>query len=256
MKLRNLTLCALAMIGLMACNDSDKAAGKSAESGYLTFSVATYENVDNVTRAQISIDEATGGYTVPSAADFTISITDEDGYEVWSGLLGEWNSATPLKVGIYTVKASYDNGSTGFNKPVFASEPVSFTIAGAKQTDVTIPVTLQNAIVRFNYTEMFLKYYSFDKVTVTSSTSTSTPIEFTKDVTKGAFIDATSFNVATTLTSQSGKNVQFSKDYNAKTASCYTITFDASNIGGVGTITITFNDEVTTIEMGDIELNE
>ena len=62
MKLRSLTLCALALVGLMACNDSDNATDKGVESGYLTFSVATTDNVDNITtRAdKILISSAAG----------------------------------------------------------------------------------------------------------------------------------------------------------------------------------------------------
>lgn len=252
MKFTKLMLSAALLMGFAACsNDGDESV--QIETGYLTFAVSADEGVENITRAQITIDEATGGYTVPAAADFTITIVDEDGYDVWSGLIGDWDPATALKVGTYTVEATYDTGRVGFDKPVFASEKVTFSIVGAQQTAVTIPVTLQNAIVRFTYSDMFLKYYSFDKVTVTSL---STPVEFTKDVTKGAFIDATSFTVATTLTSQSGKSVEFSKEYTAQAASCYTVAFDASNIGGIGTITITLGDSVTDVDMGEIELNE
>jgi hypothetical protein len=252
MKFTKLILSAALLFGFAACsNDGDDNA--QVDKGYLTFEVSAVEDVENITRAQITIDEATGGYTVPAAADFTITILDEDGYQAWKGKIGEWDSAaTPLKVGTYTVKAEYDNGRSGFDKPVFAGQ-TTFTIVGAQETAVKIPVTLQNAIVRFTYSDMFLKYYSFNKVNVTSG---STSIEFTKDVNKGAFIDATTFNVATTFTSQSGKSVDFSKEYSAKAATCYTVAFDASNIGGVGTITITLNDEVTEVDMGEIELNE
>lgn len=253
MKFTKLLLSAALLLGFAACNNDGDESAEVAK-GYLTFEVSAAQDVENITRAQITIDEATGGYTVPAAEDFTITILDEEGYQVWTGTIGEWDPvATPLKVGTYTVTAVYDNGRTGFDKPVFASEKVAFTIVGAQETAVKIPVTLQNAIVRFTYSDMFLKYYSFDKVTVTSG---STPIEFTKDMTKGAFIDATTFNVATNFTSQSGKSVDFSKDYTAKAASCYTVAFDASNIGGIGTITITLNDEVTEVDMGEIELNE
>lgn len=253
MKFTKLLLSAALLLGFAACNnDGDESA--EVATGYLTFDVSATQDVENITRAQITIGEATGGYTVPAAADFTITILDADNEQVWTGTIGEWDPvATPLKVGDYTVTALYDNGKAGFNKPVFASEKVAFTIVGAQETAVKIPVTLQNAIVRFTYSDMFLKYYSFDKVTVTSGT---TPIEFAKGETKGAFIDATDFNIATTFTSQSGKAVAFNKDYRAQAASCYTVAFDASNIGGIGTITITLNDEVTEVDMDEIELNE
>lgn len=251
MKFTKLLLSAALLMGFAACNNDGDESAQVAE-GYLTFEVSASQDVENITRAQITIDEATGGYTVPAAEDFTITILNEEGYQAWTGKIGEWDATTPLKAGVYTVKASYDNGRTGFDKPVFAGQ-TEFTIVGAQETAVVIPVTLQNAIIRFTYSDMFLKYYSFDEISVVSGAN---EVEFTKEMTNGAFIDATTFSVATTFTSQAGTSVPFSKEYSAKAATCYTVAFDASNIGGVGTITITLNDEVTTIDMGEIELNE
>ena len=53
-----------------------------------------------------------------------------------------------------------------------------------------------------------------------------------------------------------GKTLTFSKDYsNLKAATAYTMLVDAANVGN-STITVTFNDTVETIELGDIELND
>jgi hypothetical protein len=178
--------------------------------------------------------------------------------------------------GSYVVKATYstatsgtESNKVGFNKPVFESENVEFTVVGATTTTVNIPVTLKNAIVRLDFTEMFNAYYSYEKFTITSA---GTTIDLAKGDERGVFVDAANFTIAATLTSQaqtpeidadgnetgefSNKEISFSKTYTAKAENCYTIKFDASNIGGVGGITITFGDQPSeTIDKGDIDLN-
>ena len=48
----------------------------------------------------------------------------------------------------------------------------------------------------------------------------------------------------------------FTKDYTGlNEATAYTIVFDASNVGA-GAITISFNNTVETVELGDLELND
>ena len=258
MKLRSLTLCALALVGLMACNDSDNAADKGVESGYLTFSVATTDNVDNITtRAdKILISSAAGsGYTAPADADFTITITNEDEEQIYSGTVGAWDTATKLEEGAYSVSAVYNNGAVGFNCPVIEGK-ADFIIKGGETTPVQIPVKLANAIVRMEFSAMFKNYYSFEKITVTSQ---ATSVDFTADEARGAFIQATTFKVEGTLTSQAqgtSKTKTFSKEYTAKQTQCYSITFNASNIGG-NSFDITFGDEPSeTITFDDIDVND
>ena len=113
-----------------------------------------------------------------------------------------------------------------------------------------------NAIVRMEFTNMFKNYYSFEKITVTSQ---GTAVDFAADETRGAFIQATTFKVEGTLTSQaqgSSTTKTFSKEYTAKPTQCYSLKFDASNIGGTS-FDITFGDEPTeTIDWGNIDINE
>ena len=245
-------------MGLMACNDSDNNPD-AIKSGYISFGVATADMVENVTRAQITLGEAAGNYTAPADSDFTIEIINEDEEQVWSGKLSDWSSTTPLEAGAYTVKANYDNGRVGFNSPVFSGS-ASVAVIGGETSNVEVPVTLQNAIVRLKYTDMFKRYYSFEKFTITSL---GTAIDFAANETRGAFIESTTFKIEGTLTSQAqdangGSPAKtFSKEYAASAAKCYTITFDASNVGGVQGIQITFGDEPSeTIDLGDTELND
>ena len=78
---------------------------------------------------------------------------------------------------------------------------------------------------------------------------------FAKDDTRAAFVDGYKITVEGTIASEN-KEYEFSKDYtNLKEATAYTILFDSGNTGGA-TITVSFNDTVETIELGDYELND
>ena len=283
MKFYKTMLCALALSGVVACSDDSFYGGQTTGVGYLSFEMATPDSVENVTRAEVNIGTVAGaGYSAPADGDFNIvinewdSTNDEIGEEKYNGSLSGWSNTTPLMAGSYVVKATYsvaitgnESNKVGFNKPVFESEGVHFTVVGATTTTVNIPVTLKNAIVRLDFTEMFNAYYSYEKFTITSA---GTTIDLAKGDTRGVFVDAANFTIAATLTSQaqapetdadgnetgefSNKEISFSKTYTAKAGNCYTIKFDAANVGGIGEITITFGDQPSeTIDKGDIDLN-
>jgi hypothetical protein len=253
MMFKKTILYTLALMGLMACNDGDSVKSGAAEAGYLSFAVATTENVENITRAQITIGDATTAYTAPASADFSIVITNEDGENVWSGLIGEWDATTPLKEGNYSVKASFNNGSAvGANNPIFDGS-ADFAIVGGETKTVEIPVKLKNALVRLSFSDMFKNYYAFEKFTITSN---GTTIDYLPTDSNAVFIEVGEFTVSATLTSQAQVTSTKNFTYTAKAAQCYTIAFDASNIGGNG-FTITFGNEPTeTVDFGDIDVNE
>lgn len=282
MKFYKLMLCAIAICGAVACSDDSFEGGQSLNTGYLSFEMEASGDVEHLTRADISIATAAGeDYTAPADGDFTIVInewdskSEEKGDEIYNGLLSGWSATTPLMAGEYVVKATYSaaaattsSGNVGFNLPVFESEEVKFTIVGATTTTVQIPVSLKNAIVRLVFTDMFNNYYSYEKFSITSANTT---VELPKDDSRGIFIEVGEFSIASTLTSQAqtpetddegnetgdftNKSIDFSKKYTAASGKCYTITFDAANVGGIK-ITITFGDEPSeTIDKGDIDLN-
>lgn len=283
MKFYKTMLCALVLSGVVACSDDSFDGGQTTGVGYLSFEMATPDSVENVTRAEVNIGTVAGeGYSAPADGDFNIVIKEwdsknnESGEEKYNGPLSGWSNTTPLMAGSYVVKATYstaasgtESNKVGFNKPVFESEEVDFTVVAETTTTVNVPVSLKNAIVRLEFTDMFNAYYSYEKFTITSA---GTTIDLTKGDTRGVFVDAAAFTIAATLTSQAqtpetdesgaetgeltNKKVSFSKEYTAKAGNCYTIKFDASNVGGIGGITITFGDQPSEeIDMGDIDLN-
>jgi hypothetical protein len=190
---------------------------------------------------------------LPSSEDFTITITDASSAPVWAGKLSDWDSATLLKAGNYKVTATYgDIEDEGFDKPFFTGA-ADFTIAGAQTAEVTVNVSLGNTIIMIGCSDNFRNYYK--DYTFRLTRNGSEIVTFAKDEAKAAFVDAYKFTLEGTVVSET-RTQTFSKDYaSLKEATAYTIMFDASNVGS-NSITITFNNAVETVELGDMELND
>lgn len=191
--------------------------------------------------------------TLPSSEDFNLSIADASSASVWKGKLSEWDSATLLKAGSYKVTASYgDMEEEGFDKPFFTGS-ADFTVAGGQTSEVQISARLGNTVIMIGCTENFRNYYK--DYTFSLKRNNQHIVTFTKDETKAAFVDGYKFTLEGTLTSET-QTQTFSKEYaSLNEATAYSIVFDAANVGG-SSITVTFNDNVETIDLGDLELND
>lgn len=216
--------------------------------GQVSFDVTCNQSVEEVTKSNVS------DYTsLPKAQDFTITILDADSAPVWTGKISEWDSAMTLLAGDYTVKAEYGNlEEEGFSKPYFSGNQ-TFTVKGGEVVSVSVPVFLGNTIVKISCSEYFKKYFKDYSFTLTRDGSVIAT--FAKGETRAAFIDGYKVKVEGTLNGEL-KTYSFSKEYTGlEEATAYTINFDAPNVGG-STITISFNDTVETVDLGDHELND
>ena len=233
----------LALIAAVSCTKS-----QTEGNGRVAFAVSSNDVVADMTKSNVS------DYTaLPAAGDFTITILDESSSQFWSGKISEWDSSTPLPAGNYTVNASYgDIEDEGFDKPYFTGTQ-TFAVKGGESSSVSVPVALGNTIIKISCSEYFKKYYS--DYTFKLTRGTVEIATFVKDETKGAFIDGYKIKVEGTLTGEL-KTYSFEKEYSSlDEATAYTLNFDAPNVGG-STITISFNDTVETVELGDYELND
>ena len=233
----------LALIAAVSCTKS-----QTEGNGRVAFSVSSDYAVADMTKSNVS------DYTaLPAAGDFTITILDDSSVQVWSGKISEWDSSTPFPAGNYTVNASYgDIEDEGFDKPYFTGTQ-TFAVKGGETSSVSVPVALGNTIIRISCSEYFKKYYS--DYTFKLTRGTAEIATFVKDETKGAFIDGYKIKVEGTLTGEL-KTYSFEKEYTGlDEVTAYTLNFDAPNVGG-STITISFNDTVETVELGDYELND
>lgn len=250
MNLFKIAICSAAALLSLSCSKSVNTGGLGSGDGTVSFAVSNYRIVDDVTKSNVS------DYTsLPSAGDFTISLTNSDNLEIYKGFVSAWDSEKPLKGGNYTVKASYGTeGDEGFDKPYFSGQ-TAFVVNGGNKTNVSIPASLGNSIVKLSFSDNFKNYFTDWNLKLT--TGTGTQIDFPKSETRAVFVDAYKFTLSGTFTKQGGGSPKtFSKEYNSlESATCYTISFDASTVGGLK-ISVTFNDTVETIDCGDVELND
>lgn len=231
----------LVLLAVISCQKN-----QTEGSGQVCFTVSSNEIVADMTKSKVS--EYT---TLPSTEDFSISVSGS-GYQ-WSGKISDWDETTVLLAGEYEVTASCGAIDTeGFDAPYFVGTQ-SFAVAGGETSSVSIPVSLGNTIVKVSCSDDFKRYYKDYTFKVTRDGSTI--VEFVKDESRAAFVDGYKIAIEGTLTGES-KTYSFQKEYtNLDEATAYTFHFDVSNVGG-SSITIKFNDNVETIDLGDFELND
>lgn len=247
MKFCKIALCALLAVAAVACNKEGRVV--LSDKGTVAFAVSGDDELTVVTKSQVSDFTA-----LPASGAFTITVKDQSGAQVWTGLIADWDSSEQLAEGSYSVDAQYGaEGVEGFDKPYFTGH-ADFTVNGGQITTVKIPVELGNSIVRITVSDMFKKYYPTYAFTVV--TGSGATIDFPSSETRAAFVDAYKFTVSGAFTSQGGNPLTFSKEYvSLEAKTCYTLSFDINTVGGVS-ITVTFNDHVETIVVPTIDLNE
>lgn len=226
---------------------------KNQVEGYGSVSFALDNNAEIVEQTRSNVSDYT---TLPSVGNFTITIKDASNATVWSGLISEWGTGenpSQLKAGNYTVEATYGSlEEEGFDKPYFYGT-ASFAVTGGQATNVPITVSLGNTIIKVSYSDNFKAYFS-DYTFMLTRDNTEIAV-FAKDETRGAFIDGYKITVEGEMTGEL-KTFSYSQEYsNLEVATAYTLAFDVDNVGSA-TLTVTFNDEVETVELGDIELND
>lgn len=234
----------LALVAAFSCTKSH-----TEGNGQVTFKVSNNQVVADMTKSNVS-----DYTTLPSAGDFTITILDASSTVVWTGKISEWNpAATTLLAGNYTVNASYgDLEEEGFDKPYFTGTQ-TFAVKGAEKVAVSIPVALGNTIVKLSFSDYFKKYYSDYSFKFTRGGAEIATVS--KDETRAVFVDGYKISLEGTLTGET-KTYAFEKEYTMlNEATAYTINFDVPAVGG-STITISFNNNVEEVDLGEFELNE
>lgn len=193
--------------------------------------------------------------TLPQSEDFNITLYKDDS-KVWSGPLSSWNTLTPLVCGQYKVLADYGkDAGEGFDKPYFSGEH-AFTLKSDTplQTE-TVSVSLANCVVRYEFTDAFKKCFTSYVFAMTTGADNIFVIPNESD--RAVFVDAFKFTLAGTMTGQNGVvSAMAPKTYEGlKAGTCYLLRFDASQMGGVTRVSISFDDSLENIDLGVIEMN-
>lgn len=233
---------AIVMIALAALASS--ACQKTSQTGRLSFALQEGEVADVQTKGNVSDYAA-----IPSEGDFTLTLKKGTS-TIWTGLVSSWDTAKEIEAGSYTAEVSYGSPEDeGYSKPCFSGR-TDFSVAGGQQSNVNIPVSLGNTIVRLSCTDAFKSYYSSYSFTITTGAG-----NVFENVSGAIFMDAYKFTVSGTFTAQNGQTSTMSpKSWNVDAATCYNVVFDAVNVGDV-TIAVSFDDTVQTVEF-EQDLNE
>lgn len=216
--------------------------------GQVSFNVNGKFEIADLTKSSVS-----DYTTLPSTEDFNLSITSGTASFSWEGKVSEWDPATPVPGGNYTVTATCGSiEEEGFDKPYFVGTS-DFTVTPEETTEVSVNAALGNTVVLIRCSDAFANYFSDYTFRVVRGGQQIA--EFVKGETRGAFVDGYRFSIEGTIAGPT-KEYTFNKDYTSLAeATAYTFNFDVSNVGG-SSITISFNDTVETVELGDLELNE
>ena len=239
MKKTVLTLIAALALLATSCAKQDRTAGS------VSFSLEEGAVAEVLTKGSVS-DYA----SLPDAADFSLTVKNSLGATIYNGLLGAWNADAPLAAGNYSAVVKYgDPSAEGPGKPCFEGS-ANFGVLGGQTTAVKVTVNLANCIVKIECTDAFKHYFPQRSFVITTPESAS---GFTYSD-KAIFV-AYQWTVTGTLKTQTGDDYALpERSFKGDAATCYTVKYDVSNVGGV-TITISFNDNVETVKLGDIELN-
>ncbi|MGN0202454.1 MAG: DUF4493 domain-containing protein [Candidatus Cryptobacteroides sp.] len=230
---------------LASCNGKEG----SDSLGRVAFIVNSQSTLADLTRSNVS-----DYTTIPSGNDFRLVITDNKDNEIYDGYVKDFPADMEFNIGNYSASASYGSlTDEGFDKPCFTGSE-NFSITGSGTKEVTINVSLANAIVRIECTDLFKSYYT--DYTFTLTTGNGSVITIPKGENRAVFVDAYTLTVEGSLTSQAGKVSTFRKVYNTHlaAATCHTLKFDASNIGSTS-ITVTLDNTTEEVDLGEIELN-
>ena len=244
MKISKILYASVALFAVISCSKSS-----NSSEGFVNFAISSNETAADVTKSHVS-----DYTTLPVASDFSIIIKDETQQVMFDGKISAWDPTSALlKEGKYSVTAFCGDIETeGFDKPYFEGT-VPFEIKGGETTTVSIPVKLNNTVVKVSCTQNFRNYYKNYSFKLTRNGSDI--VAFAKDETRAAFVDGYKFTLEGVLESET-KTYNFSKEYNnLEVATAYTFVFDVTNTGSAS-ITISFNQNVETVDLGDYELND
>ena len=234
----------IVLSGLFSCTKST-----TDSEGSVSFVISSDQYLADITKSNVS-----DYTTLPGSDDFVLTINNSAGNAVWRGNASEWDPATKLMVGEYRVTASYGNiEDEGFNKPCFEGTQ-TFTIKNKETSQVTVSASLANTVIKIACTDNLKNYYK--DYTFKLARNNADIVTFAKGESRAAFIDGYKVTVTGTFVTESGAEKTFSKDYTGlAAATAYNMVFDVAGVGN-GAITISFNNNVETIELGDVELND
>lgn len=236
----------LATMSLAGCSSDEPQTAVATGYGYLQLSCEASSEV--VTRAESDVV-----FTVPEAADFSLTITGEDYEQTWNPFSTFVSADNRLKTGDYTASVEWGDATTeGLDMAAYAGS-VPFTILSQQVTSKQITAKLTKGLVTVEFTEQFLSYFHDEQVTL--KTAAGNEFAFDSTTTDAIFVLPGSVTLEGKALKQTGEEFVFTVD--AQTVEANTLhpyIFDLKT-AGTATVTITYQDVVVEEITIDTELN-
>ncbi len=248
-RIRLFSIIGLSLSLLVSCSQ-DKG-DPQLGSGNFKLSIETDNEVIPVLRSKQATSEVN-----PSAEDFAITLTNEDGSykKSWSTINNIPSDAT-YDVGNYTISASYGSlEEEGFDTPHYKGES-QFTIRDQETTPVNITCTLAHVKVTLQYTEAFTKYFADYNAIIHSASGKELTVS--RDETRDAYVIPGDITLRLNLTKPNGVTATFepAKIKDASARQHYIVTFDVTESVGAAILTVVFDNE-TEAEPISIDISD
>ena len=151
-----------------ACNKSEEAGATAAGEGTLAVRLATTTELSNTT------DEDKTTVAAPTDELFNLSIADlATATAIYEGSLADYDTATLMPQGEKSLRVWYGEVSDeGYDKPYFNGTATATVQGYGLATEATIEVSVANAVIAIETTELFDRYFQSASFTIVTKNCT------------------------------------------------------------------------------------
>lgn len=250
------TLLLITVVLITACESENRRS--SGATGMLGISLVASNDVISTTTRTADGEDGGGANTedddlAPEVGDFKVALMDGNVVKTSWDKFSEYPKYAVLPVGSYTLKAYYgDVNVEGFESPYYEGTQ-SVVIEDDATIDASITCYLTNVKVSVEYTDAFKKYFSDYSTTVQSAGGT--PVVFTKEEVRAAYVKPGVITVYSDIVKQDGKKAKLEilTIDQAKPREFYKLKLDID--AGSSTLKISF-DNTTVVEPIEINVSD
>lgn len=250
------TLLLITVVLITACESENRRS--SGATGMLGISLVASNDVISTTTRTADGEDGGGANTedddlAPEVGDFKVALMDGNVVKTSWDKFSEYPKYAVLPVGTYTLKAFYGDPSVeGFESPYYEGSQL-VAIEDDATIDASITCYLTNVKVSVEYTDAFKKYFSDYSTTVQSAGGT--PVVFTKEEVRAAYVKPGVITVYSDIVKQDGKKAKLEilTIDQAKPREFYKLKLDID--AGSSTLKISF-DNTTVVEPIEINVSD
>lgn len=232
-----------------ACNKSEEAGTTAAGEGTLAVRLATTTELSNTT------DEGKTTVAAPTNELFNLSITDlATVTTVYEGSLADYDTATLMPQGEKSLRVWYgEMTDEGYDKPYFNGTATASVQGYGLAAEATIEVSVANAAVAIETTELFDSYFQSATFTVVTANCAEGHAYGAEGL---LFVEPREVTIKCVAVGPTGTEYTLEQKTPALQAQKRNIVcFDMRQAGNV-VVNIEFNNEIIASEVIEVELND